>query len=89
MMFIAMVMILTSNKFYMPVFFVYLISPTVNYFGQGDFKNISVNSTKLFEKDKRFDIPLQFFVFFELFVWIGAMVVMSEDVNPKGFWFSL
>ena len=89
MMFIAMVMILTSNKFYMPVFFVYLISPTVNYFGQGDFKNISVNSTKLFEKDKRFDIPLQFFVFFELFVWIWAMVVMSEDVNPKGFWFSL
>jgi len=44
MVFIALVMLITSNKVYMPMFFVYLISPIQNYFGVGDNKNLSVKS---------------------------------------------
>ena len=47
---------------------------------------MSVKSSRAFEKDKRFDIPLQFFIVFETFIWIWALIVMSDEVNPKGLW---
>ena len=89
MVLIAVILIITTNKFYLPMFCVYLISPIQNHFGQGDNKNVSIKSTKIFEKDKRFEIPLHFFVVFEICVWIWGLIVMSDDINPKGFWFSV
>lgn len=58
MVLLAMILIITTNKFYLPMFFVYLISPIQNYFGVGDNKNVSIKSQKLYSNDKRFDIPL-------------------------------
>ena len=42
-----------------------------------------------FANDKRFDVPLIFFIVFEQFVTIWALIIMSDDVNPKGFLFNI
>jgi len=55
---VGVMMIVVTNKFYMPMFFVCLISPLINAFGVGDNKNLSAKSQALFNSDKRFDIPL-------------------------------
>jgi len=44
MILIGVIAIITTNNFYIPMFFVYLISPIQNYFGVGDNKNISLKS---------------------------------------------
>ena len=44
MVVVAVTMIVVTNNFYMPIFFVFLISPTLNYFGKGDYKNLSTKS---------------------------------------------
>ena len=41
MIIVAVIMIITTNRFYFPIFFVFSVSPIVNYVGQGDNKNIS------------------------------------------------
>ena len=46
MVFIALIMLITCNKVWMPMFFIYLISPIQNYFGVGDNKNLSIKSQK-------------------------------------------
>jgi hypothetical protein len=71
------------------MFAIYLVSPIQNYFGKGDNKNLSTKSEKIFEKDKRFIIPLYFFIFFEIGVYIWALIVMSDKFNPTGFWFDI
>lgn len=89
MVFIAVIILITTNNFYLPMFFVYLISPIQNYFGQGDNKNLSLKSQVLYSNDKRFDVPLQFFVIFETLVWLWGIIVMSDDYNPKGYFFNI
>merc|ERR1719263_170215 len=89
MLLIAIVMVIVTGKVYLPMFFVFLISPIQNYFGKGDNKNISPKSQMLFANDKRFDIPLHLFVIFETCVYLWALTIMSDNFQPKGFWFSV
>ena len=44
MVLIALVMLNTTNKVYMPIFSILLVSPLMNYFAVGDNKNLSVKS---------------------------------------------
>ena len=89
MVFVALVMVMTTNRFYLPVFFVFIVSPIQNKCSVGDNKNLSVKSQVKFSNDKRFDFPLQFFVVFDTLVYIWALIIMSDEVNPSGYWFSL
>jgi len=44
MVIVAISILMTSGKFYLPFFVMYLYSPIVNHFGKGDYKNLSPKS---------------------------------------------
>jgi len=44
MVVICLVILMTTGKFWLPFFVIFLISPAQNYFGEGDNKNLSTKS---------------------------------------------
>ena len=58
MVFITLMIFFTTNKYYLPIFLVFIFSPIDSFLGEGDFKNLSPKSESQFVNDKRFHFPL-------------------------------
>ena len=78
-------MIFTENYF-LPMWLFCFISPLINFVTVGDNINLTPKSAFAFAKDQRFVVPLYTYVIAETFVWIWALLAMSDNVNVDKRW---
>jgi len=85
-MFMTVAMMVFTENYFLPLWLFFFISPLVNFVTVGDNINLTPKSQKAFANDWRFIVPLYTYVFAETFVWIWALLIMSDNVNVDKRW---